>query len=817
MSPLNPNRLYMRPQILLVTILTAFFICFELKGQEVLTSLPSIKAESISDDQLKQLIAKANEGGYSDAFIQSELVKRGLPIEEMEKIMIRVNELRSSKLSEKQNILQPKGRQVQASSGNIINPKPKENNIFGMEWFSNENLSFTPNLRISTPSQYLLGPDDELRVDLHGSTDVQFNLTINTEGTVRYKYIPPVALSGLTIEEAKAKLKNALATIYPGLKTGKTKMVVGLGNIRSIRVTILGAVVAPGTYSVPSLTTLFNALYQSGGPLPNGSLREIELIRNGKIFLKSDLYQFLVYGRVKDNVLLHDDDVIRIPFAKKRVTLQGEVNRPAQFEMLANEKMNDLLEYAGGFSSKAFKNLISVTRNTGKEQKLLDVQYDSLSNTVLVDGDLIAVGGTLDRFENKVTISGAVFRPGSYALDKNMQILGLIKKAEGLKEEAFTGRIQLVRLKDDQKSKEYFSFALDSVIANPLKYNWALQKEDELIIPSKKDLALELTVQIDGAVKNPGQFSFQKGMTMEALLLQAKGFDFDAIVDKIEVARIIRDSSTLQPGAERSKLFVIELNQGQLSKQASEFLLEPYDRVTVRKDPFLAQPYIVNVSGEVIYPGTYVIKTSSETVSSLVRRVGGLKYSANPNVALLRRKQVQNVDANSIIQLEQSESKDSTGSLVKKVQAAMNREIYLDLGKILAEPGSINDLTLEEGDELVFIKKSDYVVVSGEVYNPGTYIFNNNTRLRYFITIAGGLNEQAKRESIYVTYANGKSKTSKRILGFIPNNPKVLPGSVVVVPKKEKSKGLDIAKAGIFISAISTLATTGFLIWQITR
>lgn len=788
--------------------------------QEVITMLPTIKSENISDDQLKQLIAKANAEGYSDEFIQNELLKRGLSSDEMGKIMMRVNDLRNSlpsSPSSPSSLPQQKARQIQRTELTSTNPKPKETSIFGLEWFSNDKLSFTPNLRMSTPTQYRLGPEDELRVDIHGSTDIQFNLLINSEGMVRYKYIPPVLLNGLSIEEAKIKLSKALSKIYPGLANGKSKLMLSLGNIRSIRITILGAVVAPGSYNVPSLTTLFNALYQSGGPLANGSLREVELIRNGKVVLKADLYKFLVYGQVSDNVLLHDDDVIRIPYAKIQVTLQGEVNKPAQFEMLAHEKVNTLLEYAGGFSARAFKNLLSITRITGKEQKMIDVLSDSLSKTELVDGDVITVGSVLDRFENRVQISGAVYRPGAYSLQPKMNIKDLIEKAEGLKEDAFRGRIQLARLSDDRKNKEFYSFSYDSIMLNPSLYNWVLIKDDEITVPSKRDLALEMTVQIDGAVKKPGQMVFQKGMTLEALLVLANGFVYDAVIDRIEVARVVRDSSTQQLGGELSKLFVIELNEGTLSKQSSEFLLEPYDRVTVRKDPYLSQPKVVNVSGEVINPGSYVLKTGSERVSSFLKRAGGLKYTANEQVALIKRRVSEKIDSTSIEQLAQSESKDSSGTLIKKVQLAINKDLYVELGKALAAPGSVNDLILEEGDELVFLKKNDYVVVSGEVYNPGTYVFEKSTKLQYFIQMAGGLNETAKKKSIYVTYANGKSKTKKYVLGFIPKNPKVLPGSLVVVPQKQPSKGFDLARAGIFISALSTLTTTGFLIWQITR
>lgn len=778
---------------------------------QIPSDLSKIRSSQITDAQLMQFIQQAQSSGMSEADMMAEFQKKGLPDPELQALAARVKGLSSenNKVANAPEVVST-NRQYKAGV-NAPSAKPNTSKVFGSELFSSADPLFVPNLKIATPKTYIIGPDDELQLDIYGNNISSQKMVVSPDGMVSVKYAGQVNLSGLSIAQATGILKARLLKFYPSLGTGSTQIQLTLGSMRSIQVMVIGAVKKPGTITLPSIATLFNALYASGGPADNGSFRNIELVRDNKILSVADLYDFILKGDQSSNVSLRDNDVIRVPFAKVQVNLDGALNRTGIFEVKPTESLQHALDFAGGFLSNAFKGRITGSRYTDTERKVIDIAKEEFSNFHLQNGDVFAVNTVVDKYENRVFINGAVSKPGAYSLDKSLDIKALIAKAQGLADGAFTGRASLVRTKEDQ-SKEFVDIDLRKHLSG--EQSIALQKEDVLQVYFIQELKDKPTVSINGAVRKGGEFLYEDSLTLQGLILKAGGLSENALVTKVEIGRRKKGVDQNQMNAEIAEIITVKLDK-QLNKVLDDVLLAPYDQVSVRIDPEVIPQKKVSATGLVLLPGAYTMQSNADLLSSLINRSGGLLPNADPSAAKLIRRN-RGVESKDVVRVAKANVKnDSTAIDQEEVNeiAKTTVEIAIDLQAALLSPGSQDDILLEEGDEL-FVPQLNYVVtVSGEVQKIVAVQYNRSFSMRKYIDQAGGFSYDANRKRIFVIYPSGKSGVVKHPLGIFRLYPKITPGSTVFVPKKYETqkKVFDPAKAGILVSAFSA-AMTGLVL-----
>lgn len=806
----------------------------------------NVRVDDLTDDQIRQIIKQIQSSGLPESQLEQIAAARGMQPSEISKLRARVEAVNAKPavngstdrkdnggnqnferevddIASSKNKKAEDGRSLEGEADDIANPKDKKTDtdkqqnpikskIFGKQLFANSSTTFEPNLRLATPLNYVIGTGDQLLIDIYGYSEVSYSLTVSPEGTINIPYAGVTQVGGLTVEAATSRIKSKLSAIYSGLNSGNTKLSVTLGNIRSIKVILTGEVMKPGTYTLPSLATLFNALYSSGGPTDNGSFRNIEVIRNGKKVASLDVYDFLLRGDLKNNVRLQDQDIIRVPVYQKRVEIVGEVKRPAVFELKQNEKFEDLLAFAGGFTERAYKARVKVLGNTDREQKIADVVAAEFPNYIPKSGDKYFVNEILDRFENRVTIEGAVFRPGQYELEPGLTIKTLIEKAEGLKEDAFTNRAYITRLTDDLNT-ELISFDIKKVLSGTAE-DIPLKREDVISISSIFDLKEEYKVTVNGQVRRPGDFQFSENMSLEELILKAGGFSESATSQRIEISRRVKNSDANSVSARTAEVFQIDVDKN-LSLAAAKFVLEPYDIITVRSSPGYEVQKQVKIEGEVLYPGYYTITKKDERLSDLVKRAGGLTALAFTEGASLKRagsfesQLDKEKEEQKIAQFKriQRNAKDSLALDVQNL-ATRNSFVGINLTSILEKPSSKKDLFLEDGDILNVPKQLQTVKVSGEVLSPNTVIYNKSKSFKSYIVSAGGFGENALKRRSYIIYANGSVRSTKKF--FLFNNfPVVKTGSEIFVPKgSEKRKLTPTETVGI----LSGLASFGAIV-----
>jgi protein involved in polysaccharide export with SLBB domain len=794
---------------LILSILVGLFVSGQLPSD-----LSKAKANDISDAQLQEYLQKASTAGLSDSQIEQELKKRGLPLSEVDILRARINQLKQqgavSQSPGNMVVIPANAKRIATSNENSIGASGASV-VFGSELFSNPSLSFEPDLRIPTPKNYVLGPDDKLLLDIYGVNMLQQSLEISPEGTVNLKYAGPIYINGLTIEDATKKINDKLAKYYPAIRSGQTKAVITLTGIRSIKVILVGAVKKPGAYTLSSLATLFNALFVSGGPADNGSYRNIQLIRNNKVIETADLYDFLLKADQSSNVRVKDNDVIRVPYATTNVSLGGEVNRPGVFEMKSNETLSQLIEFAGGYKSSAYKARIIGSRQTDFDKKVLDISKDSIALFKPFNGDVFNVGTIIDRFQNRVTIQGAVFKSGVFSFEEGMTVQSLIRKAEGLKEDAYMGRAIITRTRPDL-TKEFINVSL----SNDSSSNLLIAREDVLQVLSVFDIKDQFTVNINGAIRKPGNYVFEDSLTLKSLILQAGGFTENATGTDIEISRRKKDVSVNDPGSPIVEIIRINDNKD-LSMGSADFTLKPFDIVSVKVNPYYKDQISVSVNGEVLIPGTYSLTSRVEKISDLIKRAGGTLYTANISGARLRRKNnLYDVDLKIVRKIAESSAKDSSGVTIEDERKAYN-EIAIDLLKILSAPGGKEDILLEEGDAIYIPSINNMISVSGEVFKPLEISFDETKSLKDYLSDAGGVTNSANKKRIFVVYPNGKAARIKSLFLFFKTYPKITAGAKIFVPKEPEKKPADFARLSIIVSAISAFITAIALAYQISK
>lgn len=858
------------------SILIAFFvlIVFSLQGQS-LSDIQNLKVDNLSDAQIEQLIKKAEASGLSPNQLETLARERGMPASEAAKLRERINSLKSS-LGTNSNSKDAGGglRTFQGEQGEDMfdsirradpyyDLTPTQKKIFGFKLFHNRELDFSPSLNMPTPQSYVIGAGDQLLIDIYGASQQSYDLTVTPEGRVFVPNVGPVQVGGATIEATLARLKTTMSRIYSGLAglNPNTFLQIRLGNIRSIKVAMVGELTKPGTYILPSFATVFNGLYAAGGPNENGAFRNIQVYRDNRLVSTVDIYEFLSKGDQSSNITLQDNDVIIVQPVQARVEILGPVRREGLFEVKQGEYLDDLYIYTGGFTSLAYKDRVTIRRIENNQRKVIDVSSEQFSSFSLMDGDEILIGEALERFSNRVQITGAVNRPGEYSLGEgDLTVKGLIGKADGLKPEAFVTRATLYRTSEDLTLAAE-SLDLKGILDGSVS-DVILKNEDLLFIPSRYDIQEAYYVKISGEIGSPGTYPFATEMTVGDLILRAGGLLESATNSSIEVARRVRDANS----GRLAEISTLKIDSNlELSEDEKRQPLKAFDHVFIRRSPGFEREQLISITGEVVYPGDFAMANANERISDVLYRAGGLSQFAYPKGASLIRRTVyyegmseedkteemmkeiqENLDpkknrsqneAESILfqrlnekldAIEEKKEKEKNDKLRKSLfemdaendslnsdaaTSFQNRAkeqdiIGIDLEYILKNPGSEADLILFEGDILKIPKQLQTVRMIGEVLLPTTARYIDSKGFKSYISKAGGFTEGARRSKSYVIYANGDAKRTHSFLGlnFYPN---LEPGAEIVVPKKPQKEKLS---AAAWIGIASTLATLGILI-----
>ncbi|MCD7940798.1 MAG: SLBB domain-containing protein [Bacteroides intestinalis] len=794
-------------------LITLFFLIFVLSGVAM--------AQQMSDDQVIQYVKEANKSGKSQKQITTELLRRGVTKEQVSRIQQKYSE--SNTVSNKSNEMPSQLRQrtlvddgggqrrttdysevgmpdetVGARVDNRVDNRADNtattdnaSQIFGHDVFTNRNLTFEPSINLATPVDYRLGPGDEVIIDVWGASENTIRQSISPEGTIQVSGLGPVQLSGMTVKDANAYLQREFSKIYSGISGSEptSQIKLTLGDIRTIQINIMGEVAVPGTYTLSSFSSVFHALYRAGGVNKIGSLRSIKVVRNGKTIAELDVYDYLMKGKMKDDIRLQEGDVIIVNPYESLVRIAGKVKRPMFYEMKPTEVVATILNYAGGFTGDAYKKAVRIIRKSGREHQVYNVDEMDYSVFRLDDGDSISVDAVLKRFENRVEIRGAVYRSGLYELSGTVNtVKQLIKKAEGLRGDAFLNRALLDRENEDL-SHEVIAVDLGGLLKGTV-VDIPLQKNDILYIPSIHDLKEEETISIHGEVANPGTFLFSKNMTIEDLLVQSGGLLEAAATTKVDITRRIKDPKSTSFSSVLGKTYSFDIKDGLVVGGEGDFHLEPFDEVYVRKSPAYRKQQNVVVAGEVLFGGNYALVKKNERLSDLISKAGGITPDAYVKGARLIRKMTeeeQRRQADAVRMARMGEDKDSIS--VEKLNISDTYTVGIDLEKAISNPGSDFDLVLREGDVLFIPEYINTVKISGAVMYPNTVLYKRGESLRYYINQAGGYGNLAKKKKAYVVYMNGtvsrlKSRDKKAIE----------PGCEIIVPSKEEKKRMSTAE-----------------------
>ncbi|GAB3710052.1 SLBB domain-containing protein [Spirosoma flavus] len=710
--------------------------------------------QHLTDEQVQQFLQQVKSSGMSEAQIESLALSRGFTPADISRMRERMNQVELSRNQSAQsaetNVTRtqpPTPTPPESATLPATQTKPA---VFGATLFTNTNLSFEPNLRIATPRHYVIGPDDELIIDVFGNAQQTYRPKVSPEGSIRIENLSPVYVNGLTIEQAEQRIVNRLRTIFQGLNTAGSgiRAQLTLGSVRSIHVTLLGQVVRPGTYTLSSLATVFNALYAAGGPdATRGSFRNIRVYRSNRLIRTIDCYDFLLRADQKANIRLLDQDVIFIDHYHTRIELTGQVKQPGVYEIRPNETLGNVLNFAGGFAEQAYSASITLYRNTPNEQQIVTVSESEITTFIPKAGDRYVVSSILDRIENRVTIRGAVFRPGEFSLEKNRTLKALIKNAEGLREDAFLNRAIIHRLRPNL-DPELMSVDIGKVLRSEIP-DVVLQREDVVQVSTFGELRQQRIVSIQGAVNQPGTFNFADSMTVAELVVLAGGFSDGAISSRMEIARRVQDDTSGLANGQSVQLFAFAIDRNlRLNPADAQLTLRPFDQVFVRTSPRYEPQKSVVVLGEVNYPGAYAIRTSTDHVTDLLARAGGLKSEAYLPAARFQRRQ---------------------------------EAISINLEKLMNNPEVSGNLLLHDGDTLIIPQRPDIVRIRGEVLNPATVDFEAKKSFRAYLNEAGGFTKKAIRRKTYAILANGKIQPSQSFLGF-HRFPKPERGMEIVVP-----------------------------------
>ena len=679
-----------------------------------------------------------------------------------------------------------------------------EMEVYGRNIFRSRDMTFTPSETMATPRNYRLGPDDEVIIDVFGKNQTTIREIISPEGSINVDILGPLYLNGKTVEEANSYLKKRLSSIYGGLGSTGTDMRLSLGQIRSIQINVLGDVDAPGTYVLSGFSTAFHAIYRAGGVVEPGSLRNIKVVRGNKTVGTVDVYEYMTKGTQKSDVRLEEGDVVLVPAYTEMVQVEGAVKRPMFFELKEGETVADLLEYAGGFALGANTNAVTVFRQQGSSHEVKTVADRDFGTFRLQNGDRIEVGLQKTRFQNRTAITGAVYLPGTYELGEVRTAKGLVAKAGGLLPEAFTDRVVVHREHED-RTQEVFSLNLTEIMAGT-KPDFVLQNNDELFVASSSELKDKGTMTITGMVNNPGTFLFAENTTIEDFIIMAGGLKDGASTSRVDVTRRKKDANGMIATSDIGEMYSFSLKDGLVVDDNRGFVLEPYDEVLVRQSPSYNVQRHFSVTGEVNFPGEYVLTSREERVSDLIKKAGGLTSFAYMQGARIVRRATEEE-----IRLAK-ETKEVMQSVVDTTKTNIRPEdedettlsyynVALDLESALNSPGGASDVVLREGDIVEIPVRSNVVRIHGAVMFPTAVNYDPMMRGSDYIEAAGGYSQDARRNKAYVVSMGGRAKRLRA-------GTRVEPGSEIYVPEKsDKGKKFDPSNLIAISSAAASMGT----------
>ena len=783
----------------------------------------SVNVDNLSDTQLQTAWARAQAQGYSiDQFVAMARA-RGMQEAQAMKLRQRLMQLGSATKSTAKATAETDKLRKPADEGDIFGysgnepkentPPQKNNEIFGMDFFKNPKISFTPNLNMATPENYQVGPGDELLVEVWGATEGNFKQKVDAEGNIFLNGVGRIHVAGLSFSEVKAKINSFLKRIYSGISApdgsyAKIYTGVTITQVRTVKVNIIGEVMVPGTYSLSSLSTVLNALYACGGPSESGSFREISLVRGGKKIANFDIYDFLINGSEKGNLGLQDQDVIIVPPYKNRVWVEGQVKRKGFYEMLSTETLANLVSFFGGFTSDAFTNTLVLERIKEAKREVKEIDFSEISKLKMQNGDRLKVHAITNEYQNRLSIGGAVYQPGVYEYKEGMTALDLLNRANGVKKDASLNRGLIFRT-ENRVDYQTLSFSVKDLIEN--KHNITLKDNDSLYIFYKDALQYKKFVKVEGAVNKPQELSYMENMTVEDAISLAGGLSNGADPSVIEVFRETNDGNF----EKLSQAFKVSSNN-ELKSEGEVMVLQPNDVVSVRYIKGFTPLQTVSVMGEVLYPGVYSIQSKNEHISDLLERVGGFTpFAYKEGATLVRKKteegEIQQEDFLDELISQESTTDESSKSLKKVAKKTNEYRIGINISKILKHKHSKYDLLLNEGDMLLIPSERQTVEIRGEVLAPSMVRFQKGLSLRQYIDQAGGFSNRAKKRSIYVLYANGSIKSTRNSL-FFKNYPELAPGAIIIVPSKPEKKEMS---TGETIGIISAITTMGVLIYNV--
>ena len=673
------------------------------------------------------------------------------------------------------------------------------NRIFGQDMFKGGQATFEPNLNIATPDNYVLGPGDEVIIDTWGNAQTSENFTISPDGKIFVENVGPITLAGLTVSEATRRVRSSLAAIYEGLYDGSVQMKLSLGSIRSIQVNVMGEVGMTGTYTLPSLATLFHALYAANGVNSLGTLRGVKLYRNGKLQAEVDLYDYMLNGKSDEDVALRDGDLITVPAYGKLVEISGEVKRPMFFELRSGETVADLVEFAGGFTNNANANVVSVTRRQGGKYESFTVDGADFAKFVLEDGDAVSVAGSIDRYENRVEVRGAVYREGFYAIDdKTRTLKQLIARADGLREDAFKTRAVLYREKEDW-TMEAQSIDLAGLMSGRVA-DIALRANDILLVASVLDMQEEYQVSIFGSVSRPDIYPYAEKMTVEDLIIAAGGLLEEASTANVTITRRMKDSKSLKVSEQLFETFTIDVNDD-LAVKGAGFVLEPFDQVYVRRSPVYITQSSVEVQGEVPFAGNYPLGHRNMRLSEVIAAAGGVNPGAFVEGAYLLRKMTeeelqQNEALKDMIDKQAGSERDSLS--MDGIELSDVYPVGVNLEQALANPGSAADVVLRDGDVISIPQYNGTVRVMGSVMYPNSVTFQPGKKLKYYVKSAGGFDNRARKSRAFVIYMNGMVESGM--------SAKVRPGSIIIIPSKVQTEPVKWSEVVGLVSSTASMS-----------
>ncbi|MEE1091958.1 MAG: SLBB domain-containing protein [Prevotella sp.] len=837
-----------------LVILALLMVCF---------TSAAYAQSSMTDDQVIKFVMKENEAGTSQSQIVTKLMQRGVDIEQIRRVRKKYERLAKEK---------GLGTTVAESDYNTSDSRLRKNNsedkddtpsyrlkdknkdkykfvyddtnedwldmqdelngfmpdstamfermkeeldknkkrVFGRDIFNNKELSFEPNMNIATPQNYRLGPGDAVFIDIYGASQKTIESTVSPEGTVTIEGFGPVYISGMTVQQANAQLRTQLGARY-----SSSKIKLSVGQTRTMLVNVMGEVKAPGTYTLSAFATVFHALYMAGGTNDLGTLRNIKVYRNNRLVSTVDIYDYILNGKLTGNVRLADNDVIVVGPYDCLVTVSGKVKRPMIYEMRRDDSVGTLLKDAGGFTGDAYKASVRLIRKTGKEFSVHNINEFDMASFHLADADSLSVDSIIQRYSNMVEVKGAVFRPGMYEVGNEINsVRTLIEYADGLKEEAFTARAVMHRMKAD-RTLEVLPVDIEGIM-NGTVADIPLKKDDVLFIPTKQELMEEQTITIHGEVHYPGIYKYADNETLEDFVLQAGGLKQTASTVKVDVARRVINPKALTADSVIARTFTFALKDGFVIDGEQGFKLMPFDEVYVRRSPGFSKQQNVTVDGEVMFSGTYTLAKRDTRLSDIIKSAGGVNDKAYVNGARLERRITpeERTRMEAVMKMQKESLEEEKMELAAKrgtnidIKTTMQENKFsigdtyfvgIELDKALANPGGDEDIVLREGDRIIVPQYNGTVKINGEVLYPNTVGYSKGKSTKYYIEQAGGFSSRAKKSQTYIIYMNGT-------VAKAGHNAKPRPGCEIVVPSKSINK-MSLAETMTLGTSVASIAT----------